>query len=414
MRRKNLLRRTDGYKYSHWPLYPPGTRHIYSYEESRGGIFSYTTWFGLQGTLKEHMVGEVITMQDVDDMAKMCYSYFGNGEIFNYDGMKKLVEKHKGKLPLRIKSVPEGMVVPTHNVLMTVENTDPEFPWLTNLMETLLMTGTWYPTTVATQSRAIKELFMKYAVATGDPSWIRFKLHDFGFRGVSSVESAGVGGAAHLINFCGTDTMEGIWYAQEYYGADANVGLSIPAGEHSTFSSWGREHEADAYANAMKMYPDGYVAIVADTWNIYDACRKLFGDSLRQLVRGRNGTVVVRPDSGCPWEVVPDVLKILEECFGCQLNDKGYKVLPRCIRVIQGDGVNYESIDKILSRMMRDRYSIDNIAFGMGGALLQKLTEILRSLRSSVQPSTKAKAGKMFGRTPSLTAAKHLSVGVWR
>jgi nicotinamide phosphoribosyltransferase len=256
--------------------------------------------------------------------------------------------------------------------MATVENTDIRFPWLTNYMETLLL-KVWYPITVATLSREIKRVFLFHLERTGDPSLIPFKLHDFGYRGVTSEETAAIGGAAHLVNFQGTDTIAGIALVREYYGAREMPGFSVPAAEHSTITAWGREHEADAYRNMLLQFPDGIVACVSDSYNVFNACQHIWGEELRELVMARNGVLVIRPDSGDPKTVVLRVLDILGEKFGFEINSKGYKVLVKQVRVIQGDGMNYWTIQDVLTALTRAGWSADNITFGMGGALLQQV-----------------------------------------
>lgn len=219
----------------------------------------------------------------------------------------------------------------------------------------------------------MRKLIDNYLELTGDVSLAPFKLHDFGFRGVSSIESAGIGGAAHLLSFLGTDTVAALTFLRDYYESENVAGFSIPASEHSTMTSWGREHEADAMANMLCAYPTGIIACVSDSYNIFDACSEIWGTTLKDQIMGRNGTLVVRPDSGNPIEIVMSCLEILGEKFGYTINAKGYKVLDPHIRIIQGDGVDSSIIDAILSGMMSEMWSADNIAFGMGGALLQKL-----------------------------------------
>ena len=267
--------------------------------------------------------------------------------------------------------MPEGTKVPVKNVLATIENTDPECFWLTTWLETALLRAIWYPTTVATQSKALKDIILNYLERTGDPTTINFKLHDFGARGVSSMESAGIGGASHLVNFMGTDTMSGILYAREFYNAPM-AGFSIPAAEHSTITSWGRDHEVDAYRNMLTQFakPGSIVAIVSDSYDVYNAVENLWGTELKQRVIDSGATIVIRPDSGDPLEVNQKLIKILGEKFGYTVNAKGYKVLNN-VRLIQGDGVNESAIRTILGNFMIHGWSADNIAFGMGGALLQ-------------------------------------------
>jgi nicotinamide phosphoribosyltransferase len=264
-------------------------------------------------------------------------------------------------------------VVPVSNVLATIENTDPECFWLTTWLETALLRAIWYPTTVATQSHKIREVILDYLEKTGDPSLIDFKLHDFGARGVSSMESAGIGGAAHLVNFMGTDTITGLLYAREYYNAGV-AGFSIPAAEHSTITSWGRDGEVDAYRNMLTNFakPGSIVAVVSDSYDIFNAASKLWGEELRQEVIDSGATVVIRPDSGDPDIICRQLVQILDQKFGSTVNSKGFKVLNN-VRLIQGDGVNENTIRMILGSFQAYGYSADNIAFGMGGALLQQV-----------------------------------------
>ncbi len=366
----NIMLLTDSYKFSHYKQYPAGTETVYSYLESRGGQFEKTVFFGLQYFLKKYLAGVVVTQEKIDYAEKRVNAHLGPG-VFNREGWQHILDHHEGKLPVRIKAVPEGTVVDTHNVLMTVENTDPKCFWLTNYLETLLV-QVWYPTTVATLSREIKKIILAALEETGDPSLINFKLHDFGFRGVSSVESAGIGGAAHLVNFLGTDTFEAVEVAKEYYGEEM-AGFSIPASEHSTITSWGKDHEVDAMSNMLTAYPTGLVACVSDSFDIYKACAQYWGTELKDAVLGRDGTLVVRPDSGDALKVLPRIMWILGEQLGYTVNAQGYKVLDPHVRVIQGDGVDIVSIPKILRALEQDGWSADNIAFGSGGALLQKL-----------------------------------------
>jgi nicotinamide phosphoribosyltransferase len=366
---QNVILNTDSYKVSMFKQYPAGTTGVYSYIESRGGRYDRTVFFGLQAFIKEYLL-EPITQADIDIADEILTAH---GEPFNRAGWQYILDKHAGYLPVVIRAVPEGSVVPVKNVLATIENTDPECFWLTTWLETALLRAIWYPTTVATQSYTIKQVILDFLEKTGDPSLIDFKLHDFGARGVSSLESAGVGGAAHLVNFMGTDTITGVLYAREYYGAGV-AGFSIPAAEHSTITSWGRDSEVKAYANMLNQFakPGSVVAIVSDSYDIYNAASRLWGDELRQQVIDSGATVVIRPDSGDPVEVNRNLVEILGAKFGFTKNAKGFKVLNN-VRLIQGDGVNELTIRSILGAFMANGWSADNIAFGMGGALLQQV-----------------------------------------
>lgn len=368
----NKIIDTDSYKSSHWLQYPPKTTLVHSYLESRGSERDYTetVFFGLQYVLKRFFC-EPFTLDEVEEAREVVTAH---GEPFNYEGWTALIKKHGGRLPLRIRAVAEGSVVPTRNALMTVENTDPEFYWVTSWFETQLM-RLWYPITVATQSFYIKRNIYRFLQETADDAdaEIGFKLHDFGSRGVSSQETAAIGGAAHLVNFMGTDTMAALMIHRNFYNTPM-AGFSIPAAEHSTITSWGRENEAEAYRNMLKNFakPNALVAVVSDSWNIYNAVENIWGETLKQEVIDSGATVVIRPDSGEPVEVVSRVAQILGEKFGTTVNSKGFKVLKN-VRIIQGDGVNEQSIHEILQSLKDLGFSASNIAFGIGGALLQKI-----------------------------------------
>jgi len=369
---ENILLLTDSYKVSHWMQYPPTTSVVYSYFESRGGKYGEVCFFGLQYLLKKYLVGEVVTTAKIEEAEKYYAAHFPPGFTYNRAGWEHIVRVHGGRLPLKIKAVPEGTVVPVKNVLLTIENTDPECFWLTNFVETLLV-QVWYPTSVATHSREQKKVIAAYLRDTADDaSGLGFKLHDFGFRGVSSVETAGIGAAAHLVNFLGTDTIAGLVVAKEFYGKDA-AGFSIPASEHSTITSWGKDQECLAMKNMLDKYPTGLVACVSDSFDVFKACAEYWGSELKEQILSRDGCLVVRPDSGDPSTTALKVLEILGDTLGCSVNGKGFKVLDPHVRVIWGDGIDYSTLIEILSTLKTAGWSADNIAFGSGGGLLQKL-----------------------------------------
>ena len=401
---QNIILNTDSYKTSHAPQYPEGTQGVFSYIESRGGAYPEHVVFGLQYAIKKYLTTPV-TQEDIEEAAVILK---GHGVPFNRVGWEYIVNKHGGKLPVRIKAVPEGTVVPIGNAIVTIENTDPECFWLTSYLETMLLRAVWYPTTVATVSWRIKQIIKKYMIETGgDLAGLGFKLHDFGARGVSSLESAGIGDAGHLVNFLGTDTIVGLTTVLKYYvppiitkiGRGFEVrpdyskmpGFSIPAAEHSTITCWGRDKEVDAYRNMLQVYGgNGIMAVVSDSYDIFNAADNLWGGELKQEVLNSGAIVVIRPDSGHPASVVGKLLVILNAKFGSTINDKGYKLLNN-VRIIQGDGINEDSIIEILDKAKILGFNADNLAFGMGGALLQHMD------RDTMQWAMKCSAMKING-----------------
>lgn len=375
---------TDSYKYSHAAQYPADANAMFSYIEARKSNLEYhqlrvenVVFFGLQAYLKEYL-SKPITQADIDEAEPFVLAH---GEPFNRKAWEKVVNVYGGYLPLKISAVPEGTKVAFSNVLVTVECDDPDLFWIASFIEAALVRAVWYPTTVATQSRLCRDIIYKYLRLTSeDPDGqIPFKLHDFGARGVSSKESAGLGGMAHLVNFKGTDTVMGLVYAKLYYGEEM-AGFSIPAAEHSTITAWGREFEREAYENMIDQFAlNGgkagqfpIFACVSDSYDVFNAGENIWGDQLKQKVINSGSILVVRPDSGDPVNVTLKLIKILGDKFGYTVNKKGFKVLNN-VRIIQGDGVNPESIKNILWFYETEGWSAENIAFGMGGALLQKV-----------------------------------------
>ena len=368
MSNQSILLNTDSYKASMFKQYPPGTTKVWSYIESRGGIWDETVFFGLQAFIKEYLA-RPITKADVDEAKEVWEAH---GEPFNYEGWMYIVDNYEGMLPIEIRAISEGTVIPTQNILASIVNTDDNVPWLTTWVETALLRAIWYGSTVATNSRMIKKLIADHMTLTGaDTSGLAFKLHDFGARGVSSNESAMLGGMAHLVNFMGTDTIAAVVGVKQYYG-EPMAGFSIPAAEHSTITSWGKENEVEAYRNMLTQFakPGSLVAVVSDSYDIFNAVENLWGGELKQAVIDSGATLIVRPDSGDPATVVLKVAQLLEKTFGATINERGFKVLNH-VRIIQGDGINFDSVQDILQKLYLDDFSTDNIAFGMGGALLQ-------------------------------------------
>ena len=367
----NLILATDSYKLTHGAMYPEGTTGVFSYLEARKGARDpYTVFFGLQPILED--LTARVTMDDFNEAKDLSDAHMGPG-IFNETGWRRIIEYHNGRLPVRIKAVPEGMVVPVGNALMTVENLDSQLPWLTNAIESLLL-HVWYPITVATTSRTVKEMLKRKLEEAGSPlDGLDFMLHDFGYRGASSHETAAIGAAAHLTSFLGTDTLPAIQLLREHYDADEMPAFSVPATEHSVMTSLGKAGEHGLVANLLKQYPTGILSLVGDSYDIYSFTRML-GRSFYQRVMARDGKVVVRPDSGDPLTQIPDLLDILWRDFGGSKTRQGYKVLDPHVGLLWGDGLDGpEEIERIVDAVMLAGFSPANIVFGMGGGLLQKV-----------------------------------------
>ncbi len=420
---------TDSYKVSHWRQYPEGTEYVSSYIEARssryakalGDEYNFAQFFGLQPFLTE-CLAQPVTQEDVD-LAELLFEM--HGEPFNREGWQYIVDVHGGRLPIEVRALPEGTVAKTSNALVEIINTDPKCYWLTSYIEPALLRAVWYPTTVSTKSRVLKEICRANLQETAEnpDAGLDFMLHDFGARGVSSLESSGLGGMAHLVNFMGTDTVMGMLAALGHYnpafeeklkGDPANAkramiellrdmkdrgetlpAFSVEASEHSTMTIKGRDGEADQIKALIDRAKTGrIVSIVSDSYDYFAAIENLYGDKFKDDIVevGKNGgRVVIRPDSGDPVEVVVRTLEILEEKFGVTVNAKGYKVLPPYIRVLQGDGIDLMSMEGLLSEVKARGFSVENVVCGMGGGLLQKPT------RDDLNFAQKASAARIKG-----------------
>lgn len=380
MKIRNPILATDSYKFSHFMQYPEGSSFVTSYIEARGSKIegvSEVVLFGLQAYINEVLMTRV-TMQHVEQAKAFCEAH---GTPFNYDGWRIIATDHNGYLPIKIEAIEEGTPVPLKNALIQVTNTDQRLPWLTSHVETVLMSYIWYGSTIATKSREIKKVIKAALDLSSDnpEAELPFKLHDFGFRGAAA-GAADLGAAAHLVNFMGTDTVAGIEFTMENYNSGV-CGYSISASEHSTMTSWGREGEFEAYKNMVKAYakPGAIFTCVIDSYDTFNAL-DLFAKvqpgetkSLLDMVREAQATIVLRPDSGDPVQMPVDVIKGLMDRVGFYENSKGYRVLPDHVRVIQGDGIDMPDVKAILFQLTKlNRISASNIAFGMGGGLLQK------------------------------------------
>lgn len=369
----NIILNTDSYKLSHYKLYPPGMTQMVSYIEAReGGKWNEVMFFGLQGFIKQYLLTP-ITREDIDEAEALALAH---GEPFNKEGWEYILKEYDGYLPIIIEALPETMVAPTGTVLVQFTNTDVKCAWLVSYLETAMLRAIWYPSTVATNAMMCKRVIRKYLEDTGCTDidgTIGFMLHDFGARGATSHESASIGSAAHQLSFMGTDTIEGIVYLQKYYGAEVES-FSIPAMDHAAVISWGYspEQEDAAFENALNQYLKfgKIVACVIDSYDI-DRAVNTFCTKFKDKIVSSGGRVVIRPDSGDPVEHCTNIAKKLMDAYGYTENANGYRVLPNCVRVLFGDGIDIAAIDRILEKAMVNKIAAENFVFGMGGGLLQ-------------------------------------------
>lgn len=362
---------TDSYNASHKDMYPEGMTEGTVYIECRDNCkFDNLTFVGLQYIIKEHLMKEDLTKLDLDYAEKRWNMH---GEPFPREGWERI--KELGYFPIEIQAVAEGSWIPKGNVLIQIRSTDPLCFWLPAWLETLI-DQIWYPIAVSTQDKMTKAMLIKYLEDTGCEdieNVIKFMLHDFGVRGCPCMRAAAIGGMGHLVNFSGTDNFPAIEFIKEFY-MEEMAGYSIPASNHAVITAWGSDQEYEAFQNILDKYlkPGAIVACVSDSYDIYAAVT-MWGTRFHDQIVNSGGRLVIRPDSGNPEHVLLRCFNILFKYFGYTTTSTGHKLLPHCVRMIWGDGLSPKIIDQILYFLMCNDIAAENIAFGMGSAMLQEV-----------------------------------------
>lgn len=428
---------TDAYKISHPDQYPQGTEYVYSNTTPRKsripgvtGVVVFGTKYFVTKYLCEIFNNNFFLRDWAEievEMRDFFDRYFGKDAV-KLDRFKALHEL--GYLPVIIKSLPEGEVCPIGVPFMTVENTRPEFYWVTNFIETLTQTVIWNMVTSATTAKRFRELLDRYADETGDPAFVDFQGHNFSMRGMSSVESAITTDMGHLLSFKGSDTLAGNEAIAELYNCDDLISCSLPATEHAVMCAGGMEDERETFRWLIcDIYPSGMVSIVSDTWNLWDVLTKI-APSLKAEIEARDGKVIFRPDSGDPVRILCGYkiaecslpseavksrvgsmsfdtkyffdghnavrcsdgvvlssdgkaigeeeqlgcVRLLDKHFGSTVNAKGYKELSPKVGLIYGDSITYERAQQICEELKNLGYASTNVALGIGSFTYQYTT----------------------------------------
>ncbi len=362
---KSIINKADSYKYSHPAQTRSDTVSAYNYMESRGGLYPATLWIGIQAIIQDNLMTPV-TMKEVKYMRARCSKH---GVPFDYKGWKRIVKVHQGFLPVSIKSIAEGTLVPVKHVLATFESTDPKLPWIPGFIETVFMRA-WYPTTVATKAHAIKQTLLSY----GSPEWAQFALHHFGSRGQHHDADSQIGGFAHASQFSGSDNFSAIDHAEQFYGQSPNepIVFSVFASEHSVTTSYGKGNEEQFVYDMLLKFPDNpimsFVADSYDAYNFTDFCT-VPDSRIRKLIESRpHQKFVLRPDSGDPVNVIRHMLEIMtKNCLRKEMLNS--QTLFTDFNILWGDGITHDTIEDILRTTKALGYAAENFVFGMGGGL---------------------------------------------
>lgn len=389
--RINRVMAIDSYKWWHVETYAKNIVGMFSYIEARTKGKDIMVPFGRQAELQK-LLGTPITKEDIDEAEIFATQMIGPGG-FNRKVWDHILEKYKGYMPLQIRGVPEGTPVKSGNVMLTIMCVD-EFVaenifWLASYFETAILRSEWYGTTIATNDHKSKRILKHYFELTGaDLGMLAFYMHDFGGRGVPAAEVAQIGGGSHTLGYAGSDTVEGLRWVNHFYGSNM-AAFSVRATEHSVQCSYQArlkiknagaplskeqiaEGDLDYLRSMIALAQAGQIiSIVIDGYDVYRACEMLC-TVLKDDILKSGARVVFRPDSGDMLEVLPRLLAMQEAAFGFDLTSKGFKKI-RTVGVLQGDGIDIESMERVLQMLVRLGYSADSVVFGSGGALLQKV-----------------------------------------
>jgi nicotinamide phosphoribosyltransferase len=392
----NPLFLTDGYKTGHNKMYPEGTTLVYSNFTPRSNKYApkgcdEVVSFGQQMVMKQ--IHEAF-QRDFFSQPKDAVCGQMKEELTMYLGMDYDVTHFEklhdlGYLPIEVKAISEGTMVPIKVPVLTIYNTHPDFYWLTNYLETILSNLLWKPMTSATIARQYRKVLTEWMEKT-DPAnawFIDWQGHDFSMRGMDSAEAVISSGLGHLTSFSGTDSLPAIHGARKYYGAEGFVAGSVPATEHSVMCAGGKEDEVDTFRRLLETYPTGILSVVSDTWDLWKVCTEHVV-TLKEEILARNGKLVIRPDSGDPvdilcgtrdsidrdWKGTPEqkgVIELLWDVFGGTINEQGYKVLDPHIGAIYGDSITIDRANEICERLEVKGFASTNVVLGIGSFTYQ-------------------------------------------
>jgi nicotinamide phosphoribosyltransferase len=392
----NPITLIDGYKFAHRAQYPEGTSRVYSNwtpRESRIPGIDRVVHFGLQYFLKKYL-GEEFGSFFAAPVDQVCAEY--DRRLSGYLGPNNVGTDHIRALhklqglPLEIRAVPEGTSVPLRVPMLTIENTNPEFAWLTNYLETILSSVMWMPCTSATNAAAMRRSLDGHARSTGSPAeFVQWQGHDFSFRGMAGPEAAALSGAGHLLSFTGTDTLPALDLIERYYGVPPGgylLGGSVPATEHSVMCAGGEMSEMETFDRLLNIYPSGIVSVVSDTWDLWNVCTVILPE-LRERIMSREGKLVIRPDSGDPADIVcgdptapvgspayKGVIELLWDVFGGTTTSTGHRLLDQHIGCIYGDSITNDRMNAICNRLAAKGFASANMVFGVGSFSYQYVT----------------------------------------
>jgi nicotinamide phosphoribosyltransferase len=411
----NPLFLTDGYKTGHHQQYPKGTTLVYSNFTPRSNKYApegcdQVVSFGQQmvmAQINETFQKEFFSKPKEEvcgEMKRELSMYLGTDyDVTHFEELHDL-----GYLPIHVKGIEEGTLVPIKVPVLTIYNTHPKFYWVTNYLETILSNLLWKPITSATIAHTYRKVLTKWQEKTDiEKGWfIDWQGHDFSMRGMDSVEAVISSGLGHLTSFSGSDSLPTIYGARKYYNEEGPICGSVNATEHSVMCAGGSDDEIGTFKRLLDTYPTGILSIVSDTWDLWKVCTEHVV-TLKEQILARDGKLVIRPDSGDPVDILcgiddykqdddgtmykasytsgmfrdrgrkissseqKGVIELLWDVFGGTINEQGYKVLDSHIGAIYGDSITIDRADEICSRLELKGFASTNVVLGIGSFTYQ-------------------------------------------
>jgi nicotinamide phosphoribosyltransferase len=397
----NPLLLTDGYKTGHHQQYPKGTTLVYSNFTPRSNKYApngcdQVVSFGQQMVVQqihEAFQNEFFSKPKDEvcgEMKRELSMYLGTDyDVSHFEALHDL-----GYLPIHVKAIEEGTLVPIKVPVLTIYNTHPDFYWVTNYLETIISNLLWKPMTSATIAHTYRKVLTKWQEKTdAERGWfIDWQGHDFSMRGMDSVDAVISSGLGHLTSFSGTDSLPTLYGARKYYGETGFVGGSVNATEHSVMCAGGSDDEVGTFRRLIETYPTGILSVVSDTWDLWKVCTEHVA-ALKDEIMARDGKLVIRPDSGDPvdilcgthWDesILPiphrhkllphekGVIELLWDIFGGTINEQGYKVLDSHIGAIYGDSITIDRANEICKRLEAKGFASTNVVLGIGSFTYQ-------------------------------------------
>ena len=375
----------DFYKVVHSEQYPEGLTRLTSYytpRMTRVKGLDRVVMFGLQAFIQKYLIEEFdenffnVPEEEVLEEYNRVLKH-SLGDVYNDEKVRKL---HKlGYLPLEIRAISEGTLVPIKVPMIEISNTHPEFAWLVNSIETLMSCTLWHTMCAANVGYMYRQIVNKYYEISVEDTIPRNRaLGDFGMRGAESLESATKSGAGFCLSFLNTATIPTINYLEEYYYCDTvedHVAYGAVSTEHSVMCS---NFTVDGDEKTMvkrlltEIYPNNNFSMVSDSYDYWNMVDKILPE-LKDEILNHNGTLFVRGDSGDPVKIVTETVYRLWNNFGGTINSKGFKVLNSKIRALYGDGITLHRCKQIYEELISKGFACNNVSLGVGSLSMQAI-----------------------------------------